>query len=51
MSSGARAKRMLTNHTVEFLAATGFYMGPDGKWKGASHSISELRLSINVKLV
>ena len=45
MTTGARAKRMLTNHTMEFLAATSFYMGPDGKWKGASQSFDSLSMS------
>ena len=45
MSTGALAKRMLTNHTMEFLAATGFYIGPDGKWIGASQSFDSLSMS------
>ena len=45
MSTGALAKRMLTNHTMEFLAATGFFIGPDGKWTGASQSFDSLSMS------
>ena len=30
---------------MEFLVATGFYMGPDGKWKGASQSFDSLSMS------
>ena len=45
MSTGALTKRMLTNHTMEFLAATGFYIGPDGKWTGATQSFDSLSMS------
>ena len=40
-----QARRMLSNHTMEFMASAGFYMGPDNQWIGAPQCFDTLSMS------